>query len=106
MRCSTSTANPSGGAGGRRDDTQPSLHEDLMAQVTGRANVQRAWRRVKANRGAPGINGMTLDEFPAFVRSHWPAIRQALLEGSYQPSPVRRVSIPKPAGKGCSGFPL
>ncbi len=100
MRCSTSTANPSGGAGGWRDDTQPSLHEDLMAQVLDRANVQRAWRRVKANRGAPGIDGMTLDTFPAHVRSHWPAIRQALLEGTYQPSPVRRVSIPKPAGRG------
>ncbi len=100
MSRSTSTPNPSGGVACRRDDTQPSLHENLMARVMDRANVQRAWRRVKANRGAPGVDGMTIDEFPAFVRTHWPAIRQALLEGTYQPSPVRRVSIPKPAGRG------
>ena len=100
MSRSTSTLNPSGGVACRRDDMQPSLHEDLMARVMDRANVQRAWRRVKANRGAPGVDGMTIDEFPAFVRTHWPAIRQALLEGTYQPSPVRRVSIPKPAGRG------
>ena len=71
-----------------------------MVRVMDRANIQRAWRRVKANRGAPGVDGMTIGEFPAFVRSHWSAIRQALLEGSYQPSPVRRVRIPKPAGRG------
>lgn len=84
----------------RRGVTKPSLHEDLMAQVMDRANVQRAWKRVKANRGAPGVDGMTLEEFPTFARSHWPTIRQALLEGTYQPSPVRRKSIPKPAGRG------
>jgi RNA-directed DNA polymerase len=71
-----------------------------MARVMDRANLQRAWRRVKANGGAPGVDGMTVDQFPAFMRAHWPAIRTAVLEGSYQPSPVRRVSIPKPAGRG------
>ena len=100
MSRSTATLNPTGGVVRRRDDTQPSLPDDLMAQVMDRANLQRAWRRVRANQGAPGVDGLTVDEFPAFVRSHWPAIRQALLEGSYQPSPVRRVSIPKPAGRG------
>ncbi|MBU2691307.1 MAG: hypothetical protein KJ970_10295 [Candidatus Eisenbacteria bacterium] len=97
---STQAQNPTGGAGDRRGDTQPSLHENLMERVVDRANVQRAWKRVKANHGAPGVDGMTIDDFPAFVRSYWPAIRQALLEGIYQPSPVRRVSIPKPAGRG------
>ena len=100
MRRSTSTGNPTGGVVCRRGDTQPSLHDDLMVRVMDRANIQRAWRRVKANRGAPGVDGMTIDEFPAHVRSHWPTIRQGLLEGRYQPSPVRRVSIPKPAGRG------
>jgi RNA-directed DNA polymerase len=65
------------------------LDDDLMARMMDRANMQRAWRRVKANRGAPGVDGMTIGEFPAFVRLHWPAIRQALLGGTYQPSPVR-----------------
>jgi RNA-directed DNA polymerase len=97
---STTTTNPTGGVAGRRGLTQPSLHEDLMTRVMDRANLQRAWKRVKANRGAPGVDGMTVEEFPAFMREHWPTIRTAVLEGSYQPSPVRRKSIPKPGGRG------
>jgi RNA-directed DNA polymerase len=92
--------NLTGGADCRRGPTKPSLHEDLMARVMDRANLKKAWKRVKANRGGPGVDGMTLEEFPAFVRSHWPAIRQALLDGTYHPSPVRRKSIPKPGGRG------
>jgi len=94
------TLNPTGGVEHRRGVTQPSLREDLLERVMDRANLQRAWRRVKANRGAPGIDGVTVDEFPAFMRAHWPAIRAAVLDGSYQPSPVRRASIPKPGGRG------
>jgi len=97
---SDTTAIPSGGVEDRRGVTQPSLREDLLARVMDHANLQRAWRRVKANRGAPGVDGVTVDEFPAFMRAHWPAIRTAVLEGSYQPSPVRRASIPKPGGRG------
>jgi RNA-directed DNA polymerase len=55
---------------------------------------------VKANQGAPGIDGILLEDFPAFAREHWPTVRQALLDGSYQPTPVRRVAIPKPGGRG------
>ena len=84
----------------RRAPTQPALHESLMRQVVDRNNLRRAWRQVKANRGAPGVDGMTVDEFVAFAREHWPAIRQALLDGSYSPQPVRRVEIPKPSGQG------
>jgi RNA-directed DNA polymerase len=62
------------------------------------ANMRRAWKRVKANKGAPGSDGMTLEDFPTFARSHWSAVRQDLLDGTYQPKPVRRVSIPKPNG--------
>jgi RNA-directed DNA polymerase len=57
---STTTSNPNGGVGRRRDATQPSLHDDLMNRVVDRANLQRAWRRVKANGGAPGVDGMTV----------------------------------------------
>jgi RNA-directed DNA polymerase len=71
-----------------------------MERILDRTNMQRAWKRVNANKGAPGIDGMTVEEFPAFARSHWPAIRQALLDGTYQPSPVRRVEIPKRVGRG------
>jgi RNA-directed DNA polymerase len=74
------------------------LHEELMERVVDRANMQRAWGRVKSNHGAPGIDGMRIEDFPAFARTHWPAIRQQLVDGSYQPKPLRRVSIPKRNG--------
>ena len=100
MSHSGQTPNPTGGVRARRGLTKPALHENLMERMLDRQNMQRAWKRVKANRGAPGIDGTSVEEFPAFARSHWPAIRQALLDGSYQPSPVRRVCIPKPCGRG------
>ncbi len=92
--------NPPGGVGVRRASMQPALHDDWMARVMAPANLRRAWRRVKANRGAPGVDGMTVDDFPAFAQVHWPDIRRALLDGRYQPAPVRRVEIPKPKGQG------
>jgi RNA-directed DNA polymerase len=95
---SVSTMNPTGGADGRRCVAQPALHDDLMARVLDRENLQRAWKRVKANRGAPGIDGMRIEDFAEFARSHWAEIRQQLERGSYQPQSVRRVSIPKPGG--------
>ncbi len=69
-----------------------------MARVLARDNLQRAWKRVKANKGAPGIDGMAIEDFAKFAGSSWPVIRQALRDGSYHPQPVRRVSIPKPDG--------
>jgi RNA-directed DNA polymerase len=60
--------------------------------------MRRAWARVKSNQGAPGIDGMPIEDFPGFARTHWATIRQALLDGSYRPQPVRRVLIPKPGG--------
>lgn len=95
---SNATLNPIGGACDRRCATQPALHEDLMQAVLAPANLQQAWRRVKSNRGAPGIDGLRIEDFPAYARAHWPAIRQTLADGRYQPQPVRRVSIPKPNG--------
>ena len=71
----------------------------MMEQVLDRENLRKAWRRVKANAGAPGIDGMTVDTFPAFCREHWPRIRSALMGGTYRPTPVRRVFIPKPDGR-------
>ena len=98
MDHSNSTLNPTGGAGDRRGATQPALHEDLMEAVLSPANMKRAWARVKSNRGAPGIDGMRIEDFPAYAREHWPAIRQAISDGRYQPQAVRRVMIPKPGG--------
>ena len=61
-------------------------------------NLAQAWKRVRANKGAPGIDGMTVEDFPAFAREHWPRIATAIREGNYRPAPVRRVWIPKPDG--------
>lgn len=70
----------------------------MMEQVLASENLRRAWRRVRTNAGAPGIDGLSVDAFPAWCRKHWPRIRSALMAGSYRPAPVRRVFIPKPDG--------
>lgn len=73
---------------------------DLLEQVLNRENMFQALSRVKANRGAPGIDGMTVEQLPEYLKEHWPAIREALYAGNYHPTPVRRVEIPKPGGQG------
>lgn len=99
MTDSTTTMNPTGGAADRRRATQPALHDNLMEAALSPANLKQAWRRVKSNRGAPGIDGLRIEDFPAYApRERWPAIRQSLNDGCYQPSPIRRVTIPKPGG--------
>ena len=70
----------------------------MIERVLASDNLQRAWKRVKANAGAAGIDGMTIEAFPAFLRTHWPRIRAALEAGTYHPAAVRRVFIPKPNG--------
>jgi len=95
---SPSTTNPTGGAEGRRADTQPALDDPLMERVVDPANVQRAWKRVRANHGAPGIDGLTVEETEAWLHEHWPTVRQSLLEGTYRPQPLRRKAIPKRSG--------
>ncbi|ASC69926.1 group II intron reverse transcriptase-maturase [Halomicronema hongdechloris C2206] len=79
---------------------QPALDINLMAKVVAKANLQKAWQRVKSNQGAPGSDGMSLEAFPGYAREHWPTIRQSLWNGTYHPQPVRRVVIPKPGGRG------
>jgi len=71
-----------------------------MEEVVGRQNLQRALKRVCANQGSPGVDGMTVDQLKDHLRVHWPEIRQQLLEGRYSPQPVKQVQIPKPDG-GC-----
>jgi group II intron reverse transcriptase/maturase len=61
-------------------------------------NLRRAFKRVQQNEGSPGADGLTVEELPAYLREHWPAIRERLLTGRYQPSVVKRVEIPKPGG--------
>jgi len=69
-----------------------------MEEVCDRENLVRAWQRVRDNKGAPGVDGMTIAEATGYLREHWPSIRSQLLEGTYRPQPVRRVGIPKPDG--------
>jgi RNA-directed DNA polymerase len=69
-----------------------------MERVCERANLQAALKRVRKNKGSAGIDGMTVDELPDYLRTHWPVLREQLLAGTYQPSPVRRHAIPKSGG--------
>lgn len=74
------------------------MHETLMEQAVNRDNARAAWRAVKRNDGAAGIDGMTVKQLGSHLRQHWESIRAKLLAGTYVPSPVRRVAIPKPNG--------
>jgi RNA-directed DNA polymerase len=76
----------------------PALTDQLMEEVCDRGNLEKAWKRVRRNKGSPGIDGMTIDDAKDYLREHWPSIRSRLLEGTYQPQPVKRVEIPKPDG--------
>jgi len=76
----------------------PASTEQLMKEVCDRENLVRAWKRVRQNKGSPGVDGMTIGDARDFLREHWPSIRSQLLEGTYQPQPVKRVEIPKPDG--------
>jgi retron-type reverse transcriptase len=69
-----------------------------MEEVCDRENLERAWKRVRSNKGSPGVDGMTIEDATAYLREHWPNIRSQLLLGTYQPQPVKRVEIPKPDG--------
>jgi RNA-directed DNA polymerase len=71
-----------------------------MEEVCERANLKEALRQVRSNKGSAGVDRMTVDQFGDYLKQHWPAIREKLLIGTYEPKPVRRVGIPKPDGGG------
>ena len=85
-------ASPVGSGNGRLGSS------DLMERVCERRNLQGALKRVRQNAGSPGIDGMTVEGLSGYLRVHWPRLREELLDGRYQPQPVRRVAIPKPGG--------
>jgi retron-type reverse transcriptase len=72
----------------------------MLETILSRDNMFAALKRVKSNKGSPGIDGMTVEELPAFLRENWASIKQELLNGQYRPQPVRRVEIPKADGGG------
>jgi RNA-directed DNA polymerase len=74
--------------------------ERLMEEVCELENSKQALQRVKANKGTPGVDGMTVEQLPDYLKQHGPEIREQLLTGTYEPKPVRRVEIPKPDGQG------
>jgi len=82
-----------------KEKTQPE-GEMLLEEVLRRENMLSALRRVRSNKGAPGMDGMTVEELAPYLKTEWPRIREELLKGTYEPMPVRQVEIPKPSGKG------
>ena len=82
----------------KRAPESPAFEERLLEEICDRENLQVAWKRVQANKGAPGVDGMTIEATRAHLCEHWPTIRDQLLNGTYQPQPVRRVEIRKPDG--------
>jgi RNA-directed DNA polymerase len=83
---------------GKRGTESPAIGEQWMEEVCGRENCKQALKRVKANQGSAGVDGMTVQQLPEYLKQHWPAIREQLLSGTYKPQPVKRVEIPKPEG--------
>jgi RNA-directed DNA polymerase len=82
----------------KRRNESPVIPEQVMEEVCERENCLRALKRVKSNKGSPGIDGMTVGELAGYLKQHWPTIREQLLRGTYKPQPVRRVEIAKPDG--------
>ena len=70
----------------------------VMEEVVDAANLRRALKRVRSNKGSPGVDGMTTKELSAYLKQEWPRLKEELLAGTYQPQPVKRAEIPKPGG--------
>src|SRR5271169_4017246 len=85
-------------SGARNGPENPASTNRLMEEVCERENLKAALRRVRANQGSPGVDGMTVIGIKDYLKQHWPAIREQLLSGTYEPKPVRRVEIAKPDG--------
>jgi RNA-directed DNA polymerase len=82
----------------KRVAESPMQTDSLMEEICQRDNLWQALARVQANKGAPGVDGMTVRKLPKYLKRHWPKIREQLLAGTYRPQPVKRVEIPKPDG--------
>ena len=102
MTTSSASTTPPGGdapAGGAHRALKPDeAQQDLLDAVLARDNLARAWKRVKSNKGAPGIDGVSVKDWPAHARAHWATQREQIGQGRYRPQAVRRVEIPKPDG--------
>jgi RNA-directed DNA polymerase len=81
-----------------RRTESPAKTDRLMEEILDPENLRKALKRVKANKGSAGVDRITVDQMPDYLKQHWPVIREQLLEGTYKPQPVLRVEIPKPDG--------
>src|SRR5438093_6330313 len=77
---------------------RPARTNRMMEEVCERENLKEALRQVKGNKGSAGVDGITVGQLTDYLKQHWPVIREQLLNGTYEPKPVRRVEIPKPDG--------
>ena len=82
----------------RHAPKSPARSDRLMEEIVDRENLKEALRRVKANKGSPGVDGMTVDQLDDYLKQQWPTILEQLLSGTYKPKPVKRVEIPEPDG--------
>jgi hypothetical protein len=108
MRLDFSSALTGAARGGAGEETEspmatnepesPARTNRLMEEVCERENLKEALRQVKGNKGSAGVDGITVGQLTDYLKQHWPAIREQLLNGTYEPKPVRRVEIPKPDG--------
>ena len=83
----------------REPTERPMFSEHLMEEVFERHNLHAALKQVRANKGSPGVDGMSVDELPDFLKVHWPEIKDQLFDGTYQPQMIKRVEIPKPGSE-------
>jgi len=94
----TRTVNLNGGVVYKRIVDEQFSNDQLLERIVSTENVGKAWKQVRSNKGAPGIDEVTVEDFPFTFRECWPEILSTILEGNYIPSPVQRVEIPKPDG--------
>ena len=80
----------------KRGTESPAIGEQWMEEVCKRENCEQALARVKANQGRAGVDGMTVQQLPEYLKQHWPAMLEQLLSGTYKQQPVKRMEIPKP----------
>lgn len=92
------TVNPNGGVVYGRGVEEQFSKDQLLERIVSTGNIGRAWKQVRSNKGASGIDNITIEDFPLTFRECWPEIRSTILEGTYTPSAVKRVEIPKPDG--------
>lgn len=83
----------------REHTERPMFDENMMEEVVARRNMQAALNQVRANKGSPGVDGMSVDGLPDYLEAHWPEFKGQLLAGTYQPQVIKRVEIPKPGGQ-------